>query len=136
MLRLILMLVVAVMGGLLWTNHQQANALNTRARVPPSEPAALPAVQTVIGAAEIHLYTAAWCGYCKHLKQRLDASAVPYQDHDVETSEEGRRFYDAGDFAGVPITVVGDQTIAGYDANALDAAFSRVGHPVSGLNIN
>jgi glutaredoxin len=83
----------------------------------------------------INLYTATWCGYCKHLKESLDASGVPYVDHDVETSAEGKQYSDSHSFNGVPVTVVGQETIEGYDADRLESVFYRAGYKVGGLQL-
>jgi glutaredoxin len=79
------------------------------------------------------LYTTTWCGYCQRLKVALDAARVPYQEYDVEQSPEGRAFYEAGDFAGVPVTVMGGEVIEGYDADRLTAGLDRMGYAVKGL---
>ena len=85
------------------------------------------------GRAVINLYTATWCGYCKHLKESLDASGVPYLDHDVENSSEGKQYSESHSFNGVPVTVVGNETVEGYDADRLESVFYRAGYKVGGL---
>ena len=81
----------------------------------------------------IVLYTTTWCGYCQRLKAALDAARVPYQEYDVEQSAEGQTFYEAGDFAGVPVTVMGGEVIEGYDVDRLSTGLDRMGYAVKGL---
>ncbi len=83
----------------------------------------------------IHLYTATWCGYCKHLKASLDASGAPYLDHDVENSSEGKRYADDNHISGVPVTVVGHETIEGFDVERLQSVFYHAGYDVKGLEM-
>ncbi len=81
----------------------------------------------------VTLFTAAWCGYCDKLKERLSASAVPFTEYDVETSPQGKLYGEKSDFNGVPIIVVDGNTIKGYDLNAMPPAFKRAGYHVTGL---
>ncbi|AXI01939.1 glutaredoxin family protein [Aquirhabdus parva] len=83
----------------------------------------------------IHLYTATWCGYCKHLKASLDASGAPYLDHDVENSVEGKRYAEENHISGVPVTVVGHETVDGLDVDRLQSVFYHAGYDVKGLEM-
>ena len=81
----------------------------------------------------VTLFTAAWCGYCKKLKERLTASNVPFSEFDIEVTPQGKLFYNGGDFEGVPIIVVDGTTIRGYDMNKMPSAFANAGFHVTGL---
>lgn len=71
----IALIAVILMGGWQWwQKHQQ----NIHAQVKYAD--LVKANQSVPKGREvINLYTATWCGYCKHLKESLDASGVPYR---------------------------------------------------------
>ncbi len=81
----------------------------------------------------ITLFTATWCGYCDKLKERLAASDVPFVEYDIETSPQGKMYYDENNFEGVPVIVVDGATIAGYDMNKMPGAFANAGFNVTGL---
>ena len=67
------------------------------------------------------------CGYCARTRAYLRAGGVPYRELDVERDPEGRRrFEEIGGFA-VPILLVGDVVVRGYDPDAIRAAFTGEG---------
>lgn len=125
-----LIAVLLVGGWQWWQKHQQATQAQVKYADLVKANQAAPKGREVI-----NLYTATWCGYCKHLKESLDASGVPYVDHDVETSEEGKSFFESHNFVGIPVTVVGSETIEGYDADRLESVLNRDGYKVGGLQL-
>ena len=78
-------------------------------------------------AERVRLLTAAWCGYCKKARAYLQARGTPFEDLDVETSAQGKSAYDALGGRGVPIILVGQQRMDGYDASALEAMLKNAG---------
>lgn len=123
-----LLAVLLVGGWQWWQKHQEAvrNEAKYAEFVKANQSAAK-------GREVINLYTATWCGYCNHLKETLDASGVPYVDHDIETSNEGKSFFESKKFIGIPVTVVGSEIVEGYDAERLDSVLDRAGYKVGGL---
>jgi len=121
-----ILMLIAIFGGVHWyqTNHRQAQVVDEHEE-------ALIAAAVAKGRQPIHLYTATWCGYCKHLKADLDQSGVSYIDHDVESSSEGRQFALGSDFSGVPVTVIGDSSFDGYEAEGLRLFFAEAGYKVT-----
>ena len=81
----------------------------------------------------VTLFTAAWCGYCKKLKERLDAGKVPYVEYDIELTPQGRMYFSDNKLEGVPVIVVDGNMIQGYDLNKMPAAFAGAGFHVTGL---
>ncbi|MFN0038732.1 MAG: DUF4124 domain-containing protein [Burkholderiales bacterium] len=78
-------------------------------------------------AERVRLLTAAWCGYCKKARAYLQARGTPFEELDVETSAQGKSAYDALRGRGVPIILVGQQRMDGYDASALEAMLKNAG---------
>jgi thiol-disulfide isomerase/thioredoxin len=77
------LIVVVMFAGMKWWNKHQETVRTEEARVKYADLAKANRA-AANGRDVINLYTATWCGYCKHLKESLDASGVPYMDHDVE----------------------------------------------------
>lgn len=75
-------------------------------------PAGDPA-QTVI------VYTRGGCPYCAMAKTYLTQHRVRFQEYDIYRSEKGSRDFKALGGIGVPIIVVGDKRMDGYDENRL-----------------
>ncbi len=129
-LGVVVLILIAVAGGVRWYLTEQRGQV---AAMSAPERAALHQHNHEKGHPTVHLYTATWCGYCKKLKAGLDGSGVPYIDHDVEDSSEGRQFFQSSNFSGVPVTVIGESAIEGYDAQELTQLFDQAGYKVAGL---
>ena len=76
---------------------------------------------------KVRIYTAVWCGYCKRAKAHLAAKGVAYDEMDVETSDRGRSEFAQLGGRGVPIILVGNQRMDGFDARGLDAMLVSAG---------
>jgi len=75
----------------------------------------------------VRIYTAVWCGYCKRAKAHLAAKGVPYDEVDVEASQQGRSEFVQLGGHGVPIILVGNQRMDGFNAERLDAMLAAAG---------
>ena len=71
------------------------------------------------------MYGAAWCGYCAQTRQYCAANGIRYTEHDIETSEEGRRGYEALGVRGIPVVVIDDTVVQGFNPQHMDALFAR-----------
>ena len=71
--------------------------------------------------AEVVIYSASWCGYCKLAKKHFDEKGVAYDDIDIEKSAEGAAKYRALGGGGIPIIVIKGHVIHGYDQARIDA---------------
>ena len=79
------------------------------------------------GSDRIVLLSAQWCGYCKALRTALVAHAVPFREIDVETTAEGARAYASLRGNGIPITVIGQNVVYGYDVDRVDELLGPLG---------
>lgn len=70
---------------------------------------------TAASAQRVRLLSASWCGYCKRAAAYLRSRGTPFEELDVEKSSQGKREYDALRGHGVPIILVGDRRMDGYD---------------------
>ena len=81
------------------------------------------------GETGIVMLAAEWCGYCRKQQQDFEIAGVRYRVLDVD-QEEGQRAASALGTRGVPVTVVGQQVIHGYDTAALDKSLAPLGYDV------
>lgn len=72
----------------------------------------------------VTLYATEWCGYCKKTRKFLAENNIEYQEYDIEKSEEGSRQYKALNGNGVPLLVVNEEVIRGYNPKAIVTALS------------
>lgn len=68
---------------------------------------------------EVVLYSTEWCGYCKAAREFFDASGIRYIEHDIEKSSTALAEHRKLGGRGVPLVVVGDDVVKGYNEPAL-----------------
>lgn len=74
----------------------------------------------------IKVYSSDSCGYCQKLKSYLDSRSISYTVIDVNASEDNA--YELIRLTGqsaVPVTIIGDETIVGFDKPAIDKALEN-----------
>lgn len=79
---------------------------------------------------EIILYTTTWCSYCESLRLYMKAYGIPYIERDVEKSLAGLLGFWAVGGRGVPVSVVGEQVVYGYDMDKIDGALRKLGYSI------
>jgi glutaredoxin len=65
------------------------------------------------------------CPYCKKARRFLRAQGIPFRDLNVNTSAEGQRLYKQYNGHGVPLILVGDTRISGFNPAAILQAVGR-----------
>ncbi len=66
------------------------------------------------------VYTSDTCGYCHALKEYLQDKQVHYTEKNISTDMGARKELVSKGYMGVPIVLVGDETIVGFDKIKLD----------------
>lgn len=84
----------------LWQGHPQ-----------PAVPAA--------GQPEVLLYATDWCGYCKATREFFRANGIRYTEYDIEKSSAALAGHQKLGGNGVPLVVVGDEVVRGYNEATL-----------------
>lgn len=69
---------------------------------------------------KVVIYTTSHCPYCKQAKQYLTQKGIPYREVDVETSLSGKEDFRRLGGNGVPLIMVGDKKVDGFDPKELD----------------
>lgn len=90
-------------------------------------PATVIAVDAPIAVTEVKLYTTTWCGVCKRARAHLARLGVRYTEYDVETTAIGRTEYKRLNGRGVPVILVGDRRMDGFDARSLEQMLVAAG---------
>ena len=85
--------------------------------------------RTRTGDRGVVMLAAEWCSYCRKQQKDFELAEVRYRVLDVDT-EEGRRAATALGTQGVPVTVVGQRVIHGYDTVALQENLAPLGYSV------
>jgi glutaredoxin len=84
-------------------------------------------VDTGKGAGEVIVYTRAGCPYCAMAKKYLADHNIAYQEYDIFKSEKGSRDFKSLGGIGVPIFIVGNKRMDGYDEGRLSALLKSEG---------
>lgn len=79
------------------------------------------------GDSGVVMLTAEWCGYCRRQEAMFERAGVRYEALDVDT-EAGEQAYRALSGRGVPLTVVGQDVIRGYNVEALQTRLAPLGY--------
>lgn len=61
------------------------------------------------------LYATAWCGYCAATRQLFAANGIQYTELDIEKSSDAAEAHRRLGGNGVPLIVVGDDIVKGYN---------------------
>jgi mycoredoxin len=72
------------------------------------------------------LYATEWCGYCAKTRKMLAARQIPYREYDIEKSAEGLAQYERLNGNGVPVLVIDEQVIHGFDQAAIEQALQQL----------
>ncbi len=71
-------------------------------------------------ASAVTMFSTSWCPHCKRAKAYFAQKGVSYREVDIEASEAGRREFAEYGGSGVPLIIVGEQRMRGFDAGAMD----------------
>jgi len=99
-------------------------------------PEAEPAATAGRGDAEVVIYTASWCGYCRQAKAFLREQNVPFVERDIEREPGAREAMQRAMRAagvsgrGVPVIDFDGEIITGFDRAALQRAIERSRSPI------
>lgn len=78
--------------------------------------------------ARVVLYGTKTCPYCTRTREYLKARNIAFADLDVEDSENARKEFAQLGGGGVPVILVGNRRIQGFNRSALDAALESQPH--------
>ena len=64
---------------------------------------------------EVTLYATDWCGYCAATRRFFADNGIQYRELDIEKSSEAAKIHRALGGNGVPLIVIGDDIVNGYN---------------------
>lgn len=71
---------------------------------------------------QVILYATDWCGYCRKTKEFFNHQGVAYVEYNIEKDAEARQEFERLGGRGVPLVVIGETVIRGYDVEAMKSA--------------
>jgi glutaredoxin-like YruB-family protein len=83
-------------------------------------PRAAPSAAVVRASQPVVVYTTSHCPYCTKAKQYLMQKGIRFREIDIEQSSMGKEAYRKLGGSGVPLIMVGNTKVQGFDRNQLD----------------
>lgn len=76
----------------------------------------------VYAESDVVLYATEWCGYCEKTRKLFARHNIPYIEHDIEKSQQGRQEYLQLGGRGVPVVKANGTVIHGYSEQRILSA--------------
>ena len=128
----LLLLIVGVLGGaysMFGKERDQGDGFDLLASAPSQEELSPDDPRRITGDTRIIMIAADWCGYCRKQQKDFEQAGVRYRVLDYDQAE-GKRASQALGIRGVPITIIGQSVVAGYQPEELDAHLQPLGYDV------
>lgn len=74
---------------------------------------------------DITVYTSSTCPYCTLAKEYLDEKGLEYTEKNVQKDSAARKELMEMGHMGVPVVVIGEEQIVGFDKNKIDLAVDK-----------
>ena len=74
---------------------------------------------------KIKVYTSSTCPYCVMAKEYLAEKGLEYEEKNVQTDKVARQELMKMGYTGVPVVVIGDEEIVGFDKAKIDEALGK-----------
>lgn len=71
---------------------------------------------------DVVIYTSDGCQYCHAAKDYMDENNVKYTEKNISQDQEARKELMKKGHMGVPVTIIGDEEIVGFDQAKLKDA--------------
>ena len=69
------------------------------------------------------MYSTSWCGFCKKAARHFRNKKIPFTEYDIEKSAKAAREYKKLKGRGVPVILIGDRRMNGFDAKTFDRIY-------------
>ncbi|MBE9568057.1 MAG: hypothetical protein IMF14_05125 [Proteobacteria bacterium] len=81
--------------------------------------------QVLAGKPEVVMLGAWWCSYCYKAKKYFQKNDIHYCEYDMENTEEGRRLYERHGGGAVPVILIGQYRLNGFNEHQIETALER-----------
>jgi glutaredoxin len=74
---------------------------------------------------QITMYSTSWCGYCRKARETFTRQGIPFKELDIEKNADAQQAYDALGGRGVPLIVIDDQQMTGFDVRSFKQLYEQ-----------
>lgn len=75
---------------------------------------------------DVIMLVAWWCPYCYQARRYLHKNNISHCEYDMENSEEGKRLYKEVNGQSIPVLLIGNRQINGFDERSIEIALSEL----------
>lgn len=73
--------------------------------------------------AEVVMYSAPWCGYCKKARRYFTDQGIAYVEYDIEQDREAHEAFLRLGGRGVPLILVGNNKMSGFSVERFESLY-------------
>lgn len=107
----LIIIAIFVIAMILLSQRQDVETIDCNAKVLASKP-------------DVVMLGAWWCSYCYQAKKYFQKNNIHYCEYDMENTLEGKRLYEKHGGGSVPIMLIGDYQLRGFDEKQIEAAIA------------
>ena len=82
--------------------------------------------QEIDSSCDVILFTTASCPYCKRARAFLKTKEIPYCEKDINRKKANKAAYKYVGGRGVPVLVIGNRVVHGYNTSAISKAVKQI----------
>jgi len=113
-------------GRVIFTDKPSAKAEQIEVKVNSVEgPATVSSQDTGYSTKKVVMYSTEWCGVCKKAKDYMQQNSINFKEYNIEKNSNANRKFKSLGGKGVPLIVVGKQTMSGFSASRLESMLSE-----------
>ena len=71
------------------------------------------------------MYSTSWCGYCRKARQVFTRQNIPFRELDIKKSAEAKKAYDALNGRSVPLILINDAVVTGFDVRTFKRLYEE-----------
>ncbi|QNM97218.1 glutaredoxin family protein [Chitinimonas koreensis] len=75
---------------------------------------------------QVLVFGTSWCRFCKQTRAHLNRLGIAFTDVDIETSKEAKEKFQQLGGENVPLILIGDRLIKGFDQEVIDSALAQI----------
>jgi len=109
----LIIIAIFIIGMIFFSQHEPVITIDCNADIISSKP-------------DIIMLGAWWCSYCNQAKKYFQKNNIHYCEYDMESTLEGRRLYEKYGGGAVPILLIGEYQLRGFDAQQIEATLDTL----------
>lgn len=75
--------------------------------------------------AQVTIYTSPTCVHCKAAKAYMDENGISYEEKDVMSDQNARKWMMDRGYRGVPVLQIGEEEIVGFDPKKMQELLKK-----------